>query len=211
MEKFAAGVACEADRASVQRGKEGEQWKAVPAPQGADGRAGYRMAARTTARRAVIMSFSCDSAIPTTAAQTVARSYFYASPALGVNARFCRDPRFGMSQISWRTSVAHHPTEDSRSTAQPRFRCRSRAAGLWRRSAGAKGKGGAAEPQGSRGATADLTRGPLAAAPSGSCGRSGRPPDRGQAYSRRPRVKSAAPPEPEPALCRRFRDRRASR
>src|SRR6185312_16502500 len=49
------------------------------------------MAARTTARRAVIMSFSCDSAIPTTAAQTVARSYFYASPALGVNARFCRD------------------------------------------------------------------------------------------------------------------------
>jgi len=91
MEKFAAGVACEADRASVQRGKEGERWKAVPAPQGADGRAGYRMAARTTARRAVIMSFSCDSAIPTTAAQTVARSYFYASPALGVNARFCRD------------------------------------------------------------------------------------------------------------------------
>jgi len=49
MEKFAAGVACEADRASVQRGKEGERWKAVPAPQGADGRAGYRMAARTTA------------------------------------------------------------------------------------------------------------------------------------------------------------------
>jgi hypothetical protein len=91
MEKFAAGVACEADSASVQRGKEGERWKAVPAPQGADGRAGYRMAARTTARRAVIMSFSCDSAIPTTAAQTVARSYFYASPALGVNARFCRD------------------------------------------------------------------------------------------------------------------------
>ena len=28
--------------------------------------------------------------IPITAAQTAARSYFYASPALGVNVRFCR-------------------------------------------------------------------------------------------------------------------------
>ena len=61
------------------------------------------------------------------------------------------------------------------------------------RSAGAKGKDGAAETRGSHGAAADLTRGPLAAAPSGLCGRPGRPPDRGQAYSRRPRVKSAAP------------------
>ena len=86
MEKFAGGAACEADRASVQRDKEGERWKGVPAPQNADGRAGYRMAARTTARRAVIMSSSCDLAIPATAAQTAARSYFYASPALGVNA-----------------------------------------------------------------------------------------------------------------------------
>jgi hypothetical protein len=60
------------------------------------------------------------------------------------------------------------------------------------RSAGAKGRTGAAETQGSHGAAADLTRGPLAAAPSGLCGRPGRPPDRGQAYSRRPRVKSAA-------------------
>ena len=93
METFAGGVACEADRASVQRGKEGERWKGVPAPQDADGRAGYRMAARTTARHAVIMSSSCNLAIPTTAAQAAARSYFYASPALGVNARFCRDER----------------------------------------------------------------------------------------------------------------------
>jgi hypothetical protein len=28
------------------------------------------------------------------------------------NARI-RDPRFGLSQISWRTNVAHHPTEDT--------------------------------------------------------------------------------------------------
>src|SRR5580700_7536746 len=55
-----------------------------------------------------------------------------------------------------------------------------------------KAKTGAAETRGSHGAAADLTRGPLAAAPSGLCGRPGRPPDRGQAYSRRPRVKSAA-------------------
>jgi len=57
VEKFAGGVACEADRASVQRGKEGEGWKGAPAPQDADDRAGYRMAART-ATRAVITSFS---------------------------------------------------------------------------------------------------------------------------------------------------------
>jgi hypothetical protein len=25
----------------------------------------------------------------------------------------CRDPRFGLSRICWRTSVAHHPTQDS--------------------------------------------------------------------------------------------------
>ncbi len=30
-----------------------------------------------------------------------------------VNALTCRDPRFRLSQISWRTSVAHHPTEDT--------------------------------------------------------------------------------------------------
>jgi hypothetical protein len=30
MERFAGGAACEADRASVQRGKEGERWKGVP-------------------------------------------------------------------------------------------------------------------------------------------------------------------------------------
>ena len=47
MEKFAGGVACEADRALVQRGKEGERWKGVQGPQDADGRAGYRMEART--------------------------------------------------------------------------------------------------------------------------------------------------------------------
>jgi hypothetical protein len=29
------------------------------------------------------------------------------------NARSCRDPRFGLSQIRRRTSVAHHPTEDT--------------------------------------------------------------------------------------------------
>ena len=49
MERFAGGIACQADRASVQRGKEGERWKGVPVPQNADGRAGYRKAARTTA------------------------------------------------------------------------------------------------------------------------------------------------------------------
>ena len=27
--------------------------------------------------------------------------------------RSCRDPRFRLSQITWRTSVAHHPTEDT--------------------------------------------------------------------------------------------------
>jgi len=30
----------------------------------------------------------------------------------------CRDPRSGLSQISWRTTVAHHPTEDTRPKAQ---------------------------------------------------------------------------------------------
>jgi len=30
-----------------------------------------------------------------------------------MNIRICRDPRFGMSQVSWRRSVAHHPTEDN--------------------------------------------------------------------------------------------------
>jgi hypothetical protein len=25
---------------------------------------------------------------------------------------FCRDPRFRLSQITWRMGVAHHPTED---------------------------------------------------------------------------------------------------
>jgi len=40
----------------MQRGKEGQRWKGVPAPQDADGRAGYRMAARTTGRHAVITS-----------------------------------------------------------------------------------------------------------------------------------------------------------
>jgi hypothetical protein len=79
-------------------------------------------------------------------------------------------------------------------TARPHSRCRSRAAGLWRRSAGAKGKGaGPLKPEEVAQAAVDLTRGPLAAAPSGLCGRPGRPPDRGQAYSRRPRVKSTAP------------------
>jgi hypothetical protein len=29
------------------------------------------------------------------------------------NARFCRDLYFRLSQITWRTSVAHHPTEDT--------------------------------------------------------------------------------------------------
>jgi len=55
MERFAGGVAREADRAAVQRGKEGERWKGVPGPQNADGRAGYPTAART-GRRAVITS-----------------------------------------------------------------------------------------------------------------------------------------------------------
>jgi hypothetical protein len=32
-------------------------------------------------------------AIPIKAAQTAARPYFYASPALGMNFRFCRIPR----------------------------------------------------------------------------------------------------------------------
>jgi hypothetical protein len=38
---------------------------------------------------------------------------FLCSAVLGVNVRICRDPRSGLSQISWRTSVAHHPTEDT--------------------------------------------------------------------------------------------------
>ena len=32
---------------------------------------------------------------------------------IGWVALICRDPRFGLSQISWRTRVAHHPTEDT--------------------------------------------------------------------------------------------------
>ena len=32
------------------------------------------------------------------------------------NARI-HDPRFGLSQISWRTNVAHHLTKDSRATS----------------------------------------------------------------------------------------------
>ena len=96
--------------ASVQRDKEDERWKGVPAPQDADGRAGYRMAARTTARHAVITSSSCDLAIPTTAAQTAARSYFYASPALGVNFRFCRRQSVGPGSLwSWLATSAAFP------------------------------------------------------------------------------------------------------
>ena len=126
--------------------------------------------------------------------------------------------RIRMSQISWRTTVARQSTEDTPPTRIPvTISCtvsrrpdraaraadsdgaaglplRSRPAGLWRRSAGAKGEDTGPQNPGSHGAAADLTRGPLAAAPSGLCGRPGRRPDRGQAYSRRPRVKSAAPP-----------------
>jgi len=32
---------------------------------------------------------------------------------LGVDVRICRDPRFELSQITWRTTGAHHPTEDT--------------------------------------------------------------------------------------------------
>ena len=33
--------------------------------------------------------------------------------ALGLNVRICRDPRFGLSQMSWRASVAHHLARDT--------------------------------------------------------------------------------------------------
>ena len=36
-----------------------------------------------------------------------------------VAALFCRDLRFGLSRICWRTSVAHHPTEDMLSRSVP--------------------------------------------------------------------------------------------
>jgi hypothetical protein len=35
------------------------------------------------------------------------------SAAFGMNVRLCRDPRSRLSQITWRTCVAHHPTEDT--------------------------------------------------------------------------------------------------
>jgi hypothetical protein len=37
---------------------------------------------------------------------------WFCMAALGVNARFCRDPRFRLPQITRRTTGAHHPTED---------------------------------------------------------------------------------------------------
>jgi hypothetical protein len=36
---------------------------------------------------------------------------FLCIAALEVNVPICRDPRFGLSQITWRTGVAHHPAE----------------------------------------------------------------------------------------------------
>jgi hypothetical protein len=39
--------------------------------------------------------------------------YKYPSRLRAESARFCRDPRFRLSQIIWRTSVAHHPTVDT--------------------------------------------------------------------------------------------------
>lgn len=44
--------------------------------------------------------------------RTVGRARLYIGP-LWVNVRFCRDGRFRLSQITWRTSVAHHPTEET--------------------------------------------------------------------------------------------------
>ena len=51
-----------------------------------------------------------------TARRTVGRAVCLCIAALRVNVRFCRSPRFGLSHISWRTSVAHHPTEDKEAT-----------------------------------------------------------------------------------------------
>ena len=59
-------------------------------------------------------------------------------------------------------------------TARPSSRSAPARPASGARSAGAKGKDGAAGTQGSHGAAADLTRGPLAAAPSGLCGRPGK-------------------------------------
>jgi len=35
------------------------------------------------------------------------------------DARFYHDPRLGLSQICWRTTVAHHPTEDTGAGSGP--------------------------------------------------------------------------------------------
>jgi hypothetical protein len=82
-------------------------------------------------------------------------------------------------------------------TAQPGSRCRSRPAGLWRRPAGAKGKGtGPLKPGKSRSRGGFDTGTPRGGSIGLMRATLERPPDRGQAYSRRPRVKSAAPSAP---------------
>jgi hypothetical protein len=69
----------------------------------------------------------------------------------------------------------------------------SRAAGLWRPVGWReRQRHGAAETQGSHRAAANLTRGPSRRLHRAYTGDLERPPDRGQAYSRHPRVKSAA-------------------
>src|SRR5215469_12195888 len=40
------------------------------------------------------------------------------APMIHHDALSSRDPRLGLSQISWRTSVAHHPTEDKPKSAK---------------------------------------------------------------------------------------------
>src|SRR6185437_11606004 len=43
----------------------------------------------------------------------------------------CRDPRSGLSQISWRTTVAHHPEPTGGEQATARTRWTSAILGMW--------------------------------------------------------------------------------
>lgn len=45
--------------------------------------------------------------------RTVSRAEYLYTAALLADVLNCRDPRFGLSQMSWRTSVGHHPAEDT--------------------------------------------------------------------------------------------------
>src|SRR6185437_13462258 len=56
---------------------------------------------------------SAFSSVPPPTPRSTPATSFQPRSTVTPNVRNCRDPRFRLSQITWRTGVAHHPTEDS--------------------------------------------------------------------------------------------------